>query len=373
MSNVAAIRLGIFGAGAIVRAMYAPSAEAVGIDHLRVVAIADPQQERSDAIAARFGARAYRDPYELLQTSEVEAILIATTIGTHAELALAALRAGKHVLLQKPMATSLEEADAILEAARAAGLILQCEPPHVLHPYSKRARRDIAAGLIGRPCLMVARSAHRGPQDRPWFYHRSEGGSVIFDMGVHAITWVLGVLGPVASVTAQMVRSIPERTINGQQVKPDIEDNAVLILQMRNGALATVLANYCTSATQLPAIEVTGEYGTMVIDGPMGGYALFRQRIPEIQGVEMDGAWIVPTSLRGLIARQSPTREQVTADLTQYSSLAYFVRAIERKEEPIASGEIARHALEVMLASRRAAETGIQQTVRSSFDTGRLP
>ncbi|MCL4542007.1 MAG: Gfo/Idh/MocA family oxidoreductase [Chloroflexi bacterium] len=370
---MAPIRLGIFGAGTIVRAMYAPSVEAVGTERLKVVAVADLQIERSQALAARFGAGAYSDPHELLQASDVEAVLVATTIGTHAELALAALRAGKHVLLQKPMATSLEEAEAILEAARAAGVILQCEPPHVLHPYSRRARQDIAAGVIGRPCLMVARSAHRGPQDRSWFYYQDQGGSVIFDMGVHAITWVLGLLGPVASVTARMVRSIPERMIGGQEVKPDIEDNAVLVFQMCNGALATVLTNYCTAATQLPAIEVTGESGTIVIDGPMGGYALFRQPITEMQGTGADGAWIVPTFTRALIARQSPTREQVTAELAQYSSLAYFVRAVERKEEPVANGEIARHALEVMLASRRAAETGMSQQLHSSFDTGRLP
>lgn len=371
---MAAIRLGVLGAGAIVRGMYAPSAEALGLARLKVTAIADPQVERSVAMAERFGARAYRNTHELLQASDVDAVLIATTIGTHAELALAALQAGKHVLLQKPMATSLEEADTILETAKRAGLILQCEPPHVLHPYGIRVRHDIATGKIGRPCLMVTRSAHGGPRDRSWFYSRSQGGSVIFDMGVHAITWALGLLGPVASVTAQMVRSIPERTISGVSVTPDIEDNAVLVLHMRNGALVTVLTNYCTPATQLPAIELTGDEGVIVIDGPMGGYALFQQGAPAGNDAPNDGgAWTVPALARGLIARQLPTREQVTADLAAYSSLAYFVRAVERGEEPVANGEIARHALEVMLASRRAAETGVRQELNSSFDMNRLP
>ncbi|MCL4544152.1 MAG: Gfo/Idh/MocA family oxidoreductase [Chloroflexi bacterium] len=91
---------------------------------------------------------------------------MATTIATHAELARLALEFGKHVLLQKPMATTLPDAEAVLAAADCAGVILQCEPPHVLHPYAVQARADVESGLIGRSQRSLPTTAHQRRNSR---------------------------------------------------------------------------------------------------------------------------------------------------------------------------------------------------------------
>ena len=113
----------------------------------------------------------------------------------------------------------------------------------------------------------------------------------------------------------------------------------------------------------------------IVIDGSMGGYARFRRfSIGDARSIsEPNAAWNIPAITRGHIGRELPPRDQATANLAISSSLAYFVGAIERRERPVPDGQLARHSLEIMLAARRAAETGQRQQLETTFDFSRLP
>jgi predicted dehydrogenase len=361
--------IGLIGAGAIARGMYVGAARALASSGVRLVAIADAVPEKAEALAAEVGATAYADHRALLAHPGLAAVVVATTIGTHAELALAALRAGKHVLVQKPMATSLAGADQLIAEAERRHLVLQCEPPHVMHPYAEQVRQDIAAGRIGQPCLVVSRSAHAGPPDRPWFYFQEHGGSVIFDMGVHALTWVLGVAGPAARVTAVYTRSVEERLINNAPLRPDIIDNALLTLQMRSGALASVITNYCTVAQLSPALEVYGSQGTILVNAPQAGYMRFSSggvlERPDAGNVAMH--WEIPTRTTGhqaLPGSISGGREFSSPRLT---SLGHFVDCIRTGTPPIPSGTLARHSLEIMVKAAEAATTGQTQELETTF------
>ncbi len=363
------LNIGLIGAGAIARGMYVVAAQALAGEGVRLVAIADAVPEKADALATATGATAYHDHQALLEHPGLTAVVVATTIGTHAELARAALLAGKHVLVQKPMATSLTEADALIAEAARRDLILQCEPPHVMHPYAAQVRSDIAAGRIGRPCLVVSRAAHAGPPDRPWFYFREYGGSVIFDMGVHALTWLLGVAGPAARVTAVYTRSVEERLINGAPLRPDIIDNALLTLQMRNGALASVITNYCTVAQLSPAVEVYGSEGTILVNAPQAGYMRFSAGgVLERPGAgDADMHWEIPTypaAHQALVASATggaPFRDP------KMTSLGHFVDCIRTGRQPIPNGALARHSLEIMVKAAEAAASGQTQELQTMF------
>jgi len=366
---VAPLDIGLIGAGAIARGMYVGAARGLAPEGVRLVAIADAVPEKAQELAAVTGAVAYADHRALLDHPGLSAVIVATTIGTHAELGLAALRAGKHVLLQKPMATNLAEADLLIAEAERRHVILQCEPPHVMHPYAAQVRRDIADGRIGQPCLIVSRSSHAGPPDRPWFYFREHGGSVIFDMGVHALTWVLGVAGPAARVTAIYTRSVEERLINNALLRPDIVDNALLTLQMRNGALASVITNYCTVAQQSPSLEVYGSQGTILVNSPQAGYMRFAAGgVLERPGAREAGMqWEIPTHLSGHQALLGSTSGGPEFRDSRLTSLGHFVDCIRNNRQPIPSGTLARHSLEIMVKAAEAADSGQTQTLETTF------
>ena len=361
--------VGLIGAGAIARGMYVGAARDLATAGVRLVAIADALPERADALAAELGAAAYPNHQALLEHPGLSAVIVATTIGTHAELGLAVLRAGKHVLLQKPMATTLAEADILINEAEQRQVVLQCEPPHVMHPYARQVRQDIADGRIGQPCLFVSRSSHSGPPDRPWFYFQEHGGSVIFDMGVHALTWVLGVAGPAARVTAVYTRSVEERLINGTPLRPDIIDNALLTLQMRSGALASIITNYCTVAQLSPALEVYGSQGTILVNAPQAGYMRFSAggvlERPGARDVPMH--WEIPTRLAAHQALPGSSSSGPEFRDPRFTSLGHFVDCIRTGKQPIPSGRLARHSLEVMVKAAEAATSGRMQELETTF------
>lgn len=363
------LNIGLIGAGAIARGMYVVAARALAPDGVRLVAVADTVPEKADALAADIGAVAYHDHHDLLSHPGLSAVIVATTIGTHAPIANDALRAGKHVLLQKPMATSLAEADELIAEAERRNVILQCEPPHVMHPYAAQARRDIADGKIGKLCLVVARAAHAGPPDRPWFYFREFGGSVIFDMGVHALTWTLGVAGPAARVSATYTRSVEERLINNAPLRPDIIDNALITLQMRNGALASVITNYCTVAQLSPSVEMYGSQGTLLVSAPQAGYMRFSAggvlERPDAAAAGMH--WEMPTYPAAHQALPLPSGGGSASRDPHATSLGHFVECVRTGRTPIPNGRLARHSLEIMVKAAEAAETGRTQELTTTF------
>lgn len=371
MADGVELGIGLIGCGAIARGMYVPAARALANHAVRLVAVADTVEEKAQELAAATGALPYNDPAALLANADVDAVIVATTIGTHAPIAMQAIAAGKHVLLQKPMATSLADADRLIDAAESRGVVLQVEPPHRMNPLCERARQDIARGLIGKVCLVTARAAHNGPPDRPWFYFKEHGGSVIFDMGVHALTWAVGLAGPVRRVSATYTTSVPERVISGQPIHLDIEDNAIITLEFSDGALGSVITNYCTAATLAPSFEVFGMDGTIQINSREGAYLRFSaggslQR-PGYQEEEGLG-WMIATQTSGHVARPLHAAGGPT-DLTnpRLSSLAHFVDCVRQGKEPEPNARFARHVLDVMVAAARSAATGERQRLSTTF------
>ena len=363
------IGLGLIGAGGIARGMYVPMVQRLAGQGVRLVAVADVVPAQADSLAAATGATAYHDHRSLLDHPGVKAVIVATTISTHSPIALDALQAGKHVLLQKPMATTLVEADALIAAADERGLVLQCEPPHRMHPHAEQARQDLAAGMIGKLCLILARSAHNGPPNRPWFYFQEHGGSVIFDMGVHALTWLLGVAGPAKRVSAVYTRSIPERLINNVLLQPDIIDNALISLELENGALANVVTNYCTVASLSPSYELYGSEGTILVNAPQAGYMRFAAggRLEHPDMAEQEMGWFIPARNTGHQALPwPPTSDTARLDVNR-TTLGHFVECIRTGASPIPSATFARHTLEVMVKAALAASSGQAQRLTTTF------
>ncbi len=240
------MRVGLVGCGNISR-QYLDSLERLPGLALTVVADLDPAA--AAAVAERTGAVVFL-PDALLTDDEVDVVLNLTTPQAHAPLTIAALEAGKHVYLEKPFATSLADADAMLAAAARADRRIGSAPDTVLGTGTQTARALIDRGEIGQPVAATAFMlipGHEAWHPSPGFYYATGGGPLL-DMGPYYLTSLVTMLGPVETVTAKLV-SVMEtpdaaahaafagllRSADGAAAMLDRVEQAVRIHRIRRG------------------------------------------------------------------------------------------------------------------------------------------
>jgi predicted dehydrogenase len=207
-----------------------------------LVAVARARAELAAEFAARHHARrSYPDWRTLVRDPEIDAVYVATPVRHHAEQAIAAAEAGKHVLCEKPMGLDVAECERMLASARTHGIRLGVAYYRHHYPVVGRLREILASGEIGRPVL-VEIQAHEEfdvPPDHPraWFLRKAEaGGGPLFDFGCHRIEVLLDLLGPADEVHASLA--------NVRFARRDVEDTAVVHFRFRSGALAVLTVTH---------------------------------------------------------------------------------------------------------------------------------
>ena len=243
------LRIAAIGCGDIAQRRHFPDIAAMG-EEVQLVAIAGRDPGRVQACAERFGVpKWYTDPAAMLADPDIDAVLILTPPDSHGEHAAMAVRAGKHVLVEKPMVTSVAQARALTQAVRTQN----AKKPIVFHPLPQPAtpeldlvRALIAAGVIGEVTGVECHRGHRGPTHASWFYDRGRaGGGVLMDLGIYGLTMIATLFGPALRMTASCTRRFDLRTMDdGSLVRPDVEDSALLTLQLANGIAASLTASW---------------------------------------------------------------------------------------------------------------------------------
>ena len=251
----------------------------------RITVCCDVDPEKAAARAAQAGgARVVTDPAEVLADPSVDAVEVCTPPHLHPEFVIAAARAGKHVLCQKPLARTLAECDAMIAAAREAGVVLfYGETNHTL-PAAQMARAAVAEGRIGRLVGLQASLAHwQGGQylSTAWRYNPAiSGGGQLLDGGIHAVDLLLGVGGPMASVSCAATRFREE--LGG-------EDTTAVTLRFRGGHLGTLFTSQAVGIwVPLPSLVVYGTEGALMLGGPYGALTLHRPDLPERREVLLE-------------------------------------------------------------------------------------
>lgn len=207
------IGIGMVGCGDIARARFFPViARCPGFAlrglHSRTPAVCEP-------LAKQYGGSIYPNLNDLLSSSAVEAVVIATPHPTHADLAIRSLEAGKHVLCEKPMATSLGDAVRIEQAAARSQRVFMALP-FDRSPAVEEAKRLINSGAIGRVSMADSVLAHRGPQHAPWFFDAGKAHwGVVADLGVCLISQLTHLFGPAHMVRGKVDTIFPERQDHG--------------------------------------------------------------------------------------------------------------------------------------------------------------
>ena len=255
--------VGVIGCGLIGRRR----AEAANLhDDSRCVAVADIESGAAAKVAAGCGARVERDWQSLVHAPDIDVVCVATPNGFLAEIAVTALHAGKHVLLEKPMGRCVAEARSIVEAAEKARRNVKVGFNHRYHPAIARAHRELRDGTIGDAINARTRYGHGGRPgyEREWRGNLAlAGGGELTDQGVHVVDllhWFLGVPREAYAVTQTAVWPLG-----------NLEDNCFGILRFDKG----VVASFHTSWTQwknLFSLEIFGTLGALVVEGLGGSY-----------------------------------------------------------------------------------------------------
>jgi len=251
------VRWGLIGCGDIADKRVAPALRETPGSAL--VAVARAQAELAAEFAARHGAaRFYADWRELLRDREIDAVYVATPVRLHAEQAVAAAEAGKHVLCEKPMALDLAGCERMLAAAHSHGVRLGVAYYRHHYPAVARLRELIASGEIGRPVL--ARAEAFEPFDPPpghprsWLLRKAEsGGGPMMDFGCHRLEVLLDLLGPIEE-TRGFLSNVRFR-------EREVEDTAVAHLRFRSGAQAVLTVTHAASERR-DTLDVFGTDGS---------------------------------------------------------------------------------------------------------------
>lgn len=336
------VRFGIFGAGSIAIHRHVP--EIASHPCAEVVAIYDPITERAEWLAEQCGAKVVKSRKALLSIDEIDAIVVATPNAYHARLTIAALEAGKHVLCEKPMATSLSDARKMIAAAKSAGKKLMIGHNQRLMPPHVKAKELIDAGVIGDVLTFRTSFGHGGPemwsQDQgphTWFFQKDKAYvGTMGDLGVHKADLIRWLIGSEVEEVGAFVDTLAKRNEKGEII--DVDDNAVCIMKMANGVMGQLTASWTYSAAEDNITVIYGTKGQMVL------------------GANPD--FPVEVMLSNGEAAQYKVGAVATNEVQVPSGIPdEFIDCILDDEEPDISGEEGLRALAIVVACLKSAKT----------------
>ena len=348
------LNVGIIGAGGIAQKLHLP--DIARTPGLRVTCLAGRKEHRLRSLAERFNVpRITTDLEALLADDSIQGVVIATPHPLHVRYGLAALKAGKHVFMQKPLCGDMGEANAFAEAVERSDRTVLCLPHFGDATY--RARSLVREGAIGTISGAYCRASHGGPEvyyaevrdgfgetgGDLWFYDAKQASvGALFDMGVYAVAQLVAVVGRVVKVFGRATTVAKPTTL---------EDTATLLLEFENGALGTAETGWCDPA-QTRGLRINGTTGKLESPGA-DGEALTRWE-------------------PGSYTREDLPAVPHTIDVSGASPggmHAHWLECIRAgTQPPVENAWAARHVTEILLAGLESSRSGRVVEIRSSPD-----
>jgi len=400
------VKVGVVGCGVVATAYYLPYL--IQMETAELVAVCDVYPERTEACVRLFGAKeAYQDYYDMLAHADIDAVFILTGPGTHVDFTLRAVAQGKHVLLQKPMATTLEDANCIVEAVRRAKIKALIEPSESspLHPLYPPLRELVRKGVLGLPYWFsymewIPDHYHPSMGGNPYgigaFYSKDSGG-MLFDFP-YAPNQIVTLLGPCKSVMGMAKISAPDRYVvpdteynkylaqatdpenanywdvvvtlpRSQHIHMEAEDNVFSLYEMANGMIG-VFHTGRPFHPMLPGaggggLRVFGTEGNLVM-----GYGHFASIISSkkelLPHVAEDGWYHV--ALLG-DSSKAVWPKPVPGGFNYYhASTQHLIDCILEDRDPVVNVEWGRHITEMMVGAIESSRTGKRYDMTSTLD-----
>lgn len=349
-------KVAVIGCGYFANAQYFPNISKEA--NAECVAAVDIVFERAQEACEKYGIKnAYKSVYELIEKCDFDIAIDAASIQAHHEINMAVLKAGKHLITQKPAAPTVEMFTEQIETAKQNNVKFSCVPIHPMRYDIAIAKQLMGDGAIGNPYYVKCNLSHGGPEyfqyrdaDPSWFFEKDAGALV--DMGVHGLQIVTSILGSAKKVSCMAKVTTPVREVrsgryDGKKIKADkLPDQYIIALDFGDNKMALVDTGFSEKASKAPQIEIFGDKGTITFTEPY-----MTNPIPDVfmdcpeKGIR---GWITP----------SPWINPPKKLISQCCCLGDIINAIENDAEPVLSPEHARHVLEIMCKIPEAIETG---------------
>ncbi len=352
------IKIGMVGVGAI-SGIYLENITN-RFQEIELVAVCDLIRERAEKAQEKYNVpKLYDTMYELFADPEIDIVLNLTRPYEHYGVSIEALKAGKHVYSEKPLAATLEEGKALVEMAQEKGLMLGGAPDTFLGAGIQTCRKLIDDGYIGDPigaaAFMICRG-HESWHPDPAFYYQ-HGGGPMMDMGPYYITALVNLLGGVSSVMGVTKASFPTRTITsqphcGETVQVEVPTYVAGILNFDSGATGTIFTTFDVCYPSQARLEVYGTKGTLFVPDPNtfgGPVKLLRQEGGE--PMEIPLCFDYPENSRAL-------------------GLADMAKALQTGREPRESWKQTYHVLEILQSFEKSSDAGAVVPIASRYTRG---
>ena len=337
------VKVGLIGCGKICDAYFKGSKP---FKIMQIVACADLIDERAKAKAQQYEIPRACSVQELLADPEIQIVINLTIPAAHTEVNLAAIEAGKHVHVEKPLALNMDEAKRVLAAAKKRNVRVGCAPDTFFGGGAQTVRKLIDEGAIGVPVAATAfwlAHGHESWHPAPEFYYKPGGGPML-DMGPYYLTALVNQLGPVKRVsgsarTSFATRTITSQPLNGTVIDVEVPTHYSATLDFASGAIGTVVTSFDVWSHHLPIIEIYGSEGSITVPHPNGfGGAC------QIRPLGSD--------------KWEDIQVLHSTEVSRGVGVADMAYGIVYNRPHRASGELACHMLEIMLGVEQASRTG---------------
>jgi len=327
------INIGIIGAGAIAQRGHIP--EFLSINGVHIEAIADCDRNKAEVVAEKAGiTRVFGDYQEMLSLEDLDAVSVCVPNYLHAPITIAACDAGKHVLCEKPMATTLSDAQRMIDAAAKNRVILMIEQAKRFTPPVEVAKSLLQLGIVGDILAVRSKFGHWGAQTWSptgnWFFEKAKsGGGVLIDLGIHhadLINWY---------TEGMQVETVVGMTSSAVNKQWEVEDYAVGTLRYSSGAMANLEVSWCTTPP-FDGTEIVGTKGTLFVNYPEMPPVVF---------------YAFGDANRRLVP-------QIPRESKYGSPFKHFISCIREGKTPLTPGEVGRDALRIVTAIRESADQG---------------
>ncbi len=340
------IKVGILGCGKIAQVRHIP--EYAANPSAVLAGYFSPNRARAQQQADQYGGRVYDTAEELLADRDIDAVSICAPNYAHADLAIRALKAGKHVLCEKPMAVTLEECEAMLAAAEESGKFLMIAHNQRLAKAHVEAKKLLEQGLIGKVLTFRTAFGHGGPESwsispgkNVWFFDKDKAAmGAMADLGVHKTDLIQYLTGQRVVRTTARLATLDKRGEDGNLI--GVDDNAWCIYELSGGAVGTMTASWTFYGAEDNSTVLYGTKGIMrIYDDPAHALVV---RLADGSTRLYDGEKI-----------------QTNDDQTASGVIDLWIDCLEKNRAPEMDGASAISAMRAVFASIRSSQTG--QTV----------
>ena len=341
--------IGIIGCGKIAQVRHIP--EYAGHPQARLSGFYDLNQERARELAEKWGGKAYSSWEEMLADPGIDAVSVCVANNAHAQLSIAALRAGKHVLCEKPMATTLADCEAMVAAARESGKFLMIGQNQRLTKAHQKARELVENGTLGKILTFRTTFGHGGPETwsvdpgkNTWFFDKSKAAmGAMADLGIHKTDLIQYLLGQTVVETTAKVTTLDKRGADGQLI--GVDDNAICIYRMSGGAMGTMTASWTFYGAEDNSTVLYGTKSILrIYDDPAYSLKLITA-----------GGEKVLYELEAIQTNDNQTKSGV---------IDCFMDCLVNNTPPAISGQSVLTAMRAVFASLESSETGKSVTVK---------